>query len=68
MKMVVVVTNLGSINYIVKSDDYNREEALKLYRASVDRFNKATSLKQKQKATDFFLNNCVEVGLIFEDH
>ena len=68
LKMIVVVTNLGNINYIVKKNTYDRKEALKLYRDAVDKYNKANGLKQQQKAADFFLYNCYKAGLIFEDH
>ena len=68
LKMVVVVTNLGSINYIVKQDSYDRTEALKLYKEAVDRHNKSDNLRERQNARDYFLNNCYKVGLIFEDH
>ena len=68
LKMIVVVTNLGNINYIVKKNTYDRKEALKLYRDAVDKYSKANGLKQQQEATDFFLYNCYKAGLIFEDH
>ena len=67
MKMIVAVTNMGSINYIVKTDLYDRDEGLLLYREAVTRLGEARNLKEKQKATDFFLNNCFKVGLVFED-
>lgn len=68
LKMIVAVTNLGSINYIVKKDSYDRIKALKLYRDAVDMYDKAKTLKERQKATDTFLSNCHKAGLIFEDH
>ena len=67
VKMVVVVTNLGSINYIVKTDHYDREQAVKLFREAVHKIDNMQNLKQKQDATDYFLNNCYKAGLIFED-
>lgn len=66
LKMIVAVTNLGNINYAVKTSKYNRESALKLYRDSVAMYEKATNLKQKQEATEYFLNNCYQVGIHFE--
>lgn len=67
VKMVVAVTNLGSIHYIVKTEKYDRENAIRLYRDAVRRIENMEDLKQKQDAADFFLNNCYKVGLIFED-
>lgn len=70
VKMVVAVTNKGSIGYIVKTQKYedNRLAAYKLMKEAVEKNNKATNLKQKQDACDYFLNNCCKVGLIYEDH
>lgn len=70
VKMVVAVTNKGTIGYIVKTDQFeqNRLAAYKLMEEAVDKNNKATNLKQKQDACDYFLNNCYKVGLIYEDH
>ena len=67
LKMIVAVTNMGSINYIVKTDSYDRDEGLLLYREAVTRLGEARNLREKQEATDYFLNNCFRVGLIFED-
>ena len=68
LKMIIAVTNLGNISYIVKKDTYDRFEALKLYRDAVDLYQKANTLKGKQKAVNLFLFNCYKAGLIFEDH
>ena len=70
VKMVVAVTNRGAIGYIVKTGDYekNKLAAYKLMEEAVERNNRATSLKQKQDACDYFLNNCYKVGRIYEDH
>ena len=67
IKMIVVVTNLGAINYIVKESTYNRFEAIKLYNDAVDMERAGTTLKEKQDAANFFLKNCSKVGIIFDD-
>lgn len=67
VKMIVAVTNLGGINYVVKSDKYNRVEALKLYAEAAELFMRAESLKSKQDATNYFLRSCSKVGIIFEE-
>lgn len=67
IKMIVAVTNLGSINYIVKTDKYNRLEALKLYKKAIQMYLEAENLKDKQVATNHFLKNCSNVGLIFDE-
>ena len=68
IKMIVAVTNRGSINYIVKQETYDQKNAVNLYREAVDKYNEAKNLKEKQDATDYFLNNCYKIGMIFEDH
>ena len=68
VKMIVAVTNRGGIGYIVKTDEYIEKmlEAYKLMEEAVERNNKADSLREKQAACDYFLNNCYKVGLIYE--
>ena len=70
VKMIVAVTNSGSVGYIVKTDKYEEKklEAYKLMQKAVEMNNEATNLKQKQDACDYFLNNCYKAGLIYEDH
>ena len=70
VKMVVAVTNSGSIGYIVKTSKFeeNRLAVYKLMEEAVEKNNEATNLKQKQAACNFFLNNCYKVGLIYEEH
>lgn len=67
LRMIVAVTNLGSITYVVKSDDYNRAKAVELYDKCVEMYNASDDLKGYQKATNYFLNNCYEVGLAHDD-
>ena len=70
VKMVVAVSNKGAIGYIVKTSKYKEKmlETYKLMQEAVDRNNKAVTLRQKQEACDYFLNNCSKTGLIYEDH
>lgn len=67
LKMIVAVTNLGSISYLVKSERYDREKAVDLYDKCVDMYNEADTLKEYKKATAYFLYNCYETGLVHED-
>ena len=68
IKMIVAVTNRGSISYLVKTDSYDHLESRKLLREAIKRDKDAKNLKQKLDACDYFLNNCFKTGLIFEDH
>ena len=67
VKMMVVVTNLGSVSYLVKNLRYNFEEAVLLLNDAVDLNNKANSIKDLQDAADYFLNNCHSVGIDYEN-
>lgn len=67
VKMIVVVTNRGSINYIVKTDNYDRIKGMKLFNEATKELTDDSTLKEIQTATDFFLNNCHKAGLIYDD-
>ena len=67
MKMLVVITNLGSVSYLVKGKMYSYEMAVELFNESVNMSNKAKNLKGLQKATDNFLKNCYRVGIDYDN-
>lgn len=67
IKMIVVVTNLGNISYLVKSKNYNRNEAIKVYNEAVSIHNLGNDLKNFQKAANHFLKECYKAGIIYED-
>ena len=52
--MMIVVTNLGSISYLVKNKKYDFGKAIALFNEAVDKNNKANSLKNLQDAADHF--------------
>lgn len=66
VKMMVVITNLGSISYLVKGKGYNYDKAVSLLNEAVDLNNKAKNLKGLQKAADHFLKNCNIAGIDYE--
>lgn len=68
VKMMVVVTNLGSISYLVKGKKYDFKKAVTLFNKSVDKNNKANSLKRLQDAADYFLKNCYNAGINYDNH
>lgn len=63
VKMMVVVTNLGSISYLVKGKGYIYDKAVALFNEAVSLNNEAKCLKDLQKAADHFLKNCNSVGI-----
>lgn len=67
IKMMVVVTNLGSISYLVKGNGYNYEKAVTLFNQAVRFNNEARNLKSLQKAADYFLKNCYTVGIDYDN-
>lgn len=65
VKMIVVVTNQGSINYIVKSKKYNKNNALKIFREAAGLNDKAKTLKQFQDAVLYFLKRSKNAGIVY---
>jgi fructose/tagatose bisphosphate aldolase len=67
IKMMVVVTNLGSITYLVKTDKYDYYKAVELINTAISINNEAKNLKDLQDAADYFLKNCYNVGIIYDN-
>ena len=67
VKMMVVVTNLGSISYLVKNKMYDFGKAITLFNEAVDKNNKANNLKDLQDAADYFLKNSYNVGIDYDN-
>lgn len=67
IKMMVVVTNLGSISYLVKGKGYVYEKAVALFNEAVNSNNEARDLKGLQKAADYFLKNCYMAGIDYDN-
>ena len=67
IKMMVVITNFGSISYLVKGKGYTYEKAVALFNEAVGSNNEARDLKGLQKAADYFLKNCYTVGIDYDD-
>ncbi len=68
VKMMVVVTNLGSEFYLIKQEKYDRSKAVALFDEAIQMNNSAKNLKDIQKAADHFLKNCYNVGIIYGNH
>lgn len=67
IRMMVVVTNLGSISYLVKGEKYIYEKAVTLFNEAVSVNNEAKDLKGLQKAADCFLKSCYKVGIAYDN-
>lgn len=65
--MMVVVTNLGSISYLVKASKFNRIEAINAYNEAVSIHNLGTNLKNAQRAANHFLKECYRANIIYKD-
>lgn len=66
LKMMIMVTNAGSISYLVKTNKYTFSEATKLCNKAIELHNEASNLKEFQVATEFFLRRCYNVGIRYE--
>ena len=64
---MVVVTNLGSISYLVKGKRYTYETAVALFNEAVHSSNEARDLKDLQKAADYFLKNSYIAGIDYDN-
>ena len=67
VKMMIVVTNLGSISYLVKKNTYDRNIAVKIYNDAVSMHNQGSNLRDYQKAVNYFLSGCHEANIIYEN-
>lgn len=67
IKMIVVITNLGSISYLVKGEKYAFDKSVALFNEAVSSNNEAKDLKGLQKAADHFLKNCYLVGIDYDN-
>lgn len=67
IKMMIVVTNLGSVSYLVKNKKYNFEKAVHLFNEAVEKNNKANNLKDLQDAADYFLKNSYNAGIGYDN-
>ena len=67
IKLLVIVTNLGSISYLVKSRKYDYVAAIDFVNDVIAMHNTAHNIKEYQKVVKYFLSNCYKVGIIYED-
>ena len=67
VKMMVVVTNLGSVSYLVKRDGYNRKKAIEIYNHAVSLHNEGNDIQDYQRAVSYFLSNCYEASIVYEN-
>lgn len=67
VKMMVVVTNLGSISYLVKGKKYDLKRAIALFNEAVDKNNEAKKLKDLKNAAAYFLKNSYNVGIDYDN-
>lgn len=67
IKLLAVVSNLGSISYLLKGRNFNLKVALELINQAITLNNKASNLKERQQAASFFLKNCYKAGIIYKN-
>ena len=67
VKMMIVVTNLGSVSYLVKKENVDTRKAIEIYNSSVSKHNAGENIKDYQKAVAYFLSNCYQANIIYED-
>lgn len=67
VKMMVVITNLGNISYLVKKENIDQRKAIEIYNNAVSMHNEGNGIKDYQKAVAYFLSNCYEANIVYED-
>ena len=67
LKLLVAVSNLGSISYIVKTDKYDWNLAVDIFNQAVTLNNVGNKLKDYQKAALYFLRNCYRAEIIYQE-
>lgn len=68
VKLLIMVTNKGTLSYIVKLKKFNRLKAIKVLNKAIDKHNSSKSLKEKQKAVDYFFNNSSKLGIYYSNY
>lgn len=67
VKMMVVITNLGSVSYLVKRENIDQRKAVEIYNNAVNMHNEGNGIKDYQKAVAYFLSSCHEANIVYED-
>ena len=67
VKMMVVITNLGSISYLVKGENIDQRKAVEIYNNAVSMHNEGNGIRDYQKAVAYFLSHCHEANIVYED-
>lgn len=67
IRLLVIVTNLGSVSYMVKGKKFNYRKSVELLNHTIQKYNESSGLKGYQDATKYFISNCHRVGIIYED-
>ncbi|MBQ6132770.1 MAG: hypothetical protein IJI65_01300 [Lachnospiraceae bacterium] len=65
VRILVVVTNQGTVHYIMKDTDYDHHAAEKLRRECTEDLTKWSSERECYEAALDFLTHCSEVGLYY---
>lgn len=66
IRLMVVVTNQGTIHYVCKEDTYDHTEAVKLYKECADSLKKGSRPEEFYEAGRTFLKRCSEVGMYYQ--
>lgn len=65
VKMLVVVSNQGTVHYIQKDKKFDRQAAVRLIKECADEYNISNSVVERYRAALTFLVRCSEVGLFY---
>ncbi|MCM1264200.1 MAG: hypothetical protein NC313_15930 [Butyrivibrio sp.] len=58
---------MNAVSYLVKKDCYNRRKAIEIYNHAVSVHNDGKNIQDYQQAVAYFLSNCYEANIVYED-
>ena len=65
IKVIVVVSNQGTVHYLKRDMEYDYKKAFRLFRECMDGLNKSSSATELYLASLTFLAKCSEVNLFY---
>lgn len=63
IRMLVVVSNQGTVHYLMKEDNYQWSKANKMFCQYINNIPEKVSINHILDITEQFLKNCKDVGL-----
>ena len=66
IRLMIVISNSGKTNYLLRCEKYTRTSAIKLYNEAVEKSNNSNNLNGMQDACKYFLYNSSKAGIKYK--